>query len=405
MPPQTPDHNANGPPHRPNAPYDLLLAGAGLANALIVRALTVHRPEIRVGIVDREPNPTPSHTWSFHASDVSDSADDWMSPLVTHRWQSQRVTFPGHSRALNTGYASISEHQLRAQLACDLKGQGVIAGDVASLDAKGATLADGSRIEAHSVIDGRGQRAHPALAIRFQKFVGQELELENPHRLTAPVIMDATVPQEDGYRFFYLLPHTPTSLLIEDTRYSDGAALDDEVFRSAINDYATSRGWTIKHIIREERGILPIALGGDIEAFWNDTPRGVGRSGLAAALFHPVTGYSLPDNVRLAEKIAALPEITADTVAQATRDHAFEAWKSRGFYRLLNRMLFDAALPHERYKVLERFYRLPEPLIARFYAGTTTWADKARILTGKPPVPISAALRCLKEPTHGDLTA
>jgi lycopene beta-cyclase len=47
--------------------------------------------------------------------------------------------------------------------------------------------------------------------------------------------------------------------------------------------------------------------------------------------------------------------------------------------------------------VLERFYRLPQPLIERFYAGEATLADKARILAGKPPVPIRRALGVLSE--------
>ncbi|RYG07720.1 MAG: lycopene cyclase, partial [Caulobacteraceae bacterium] len=72
-------------------------------------------------------------------------------------------------------------------------------------------------------------------------------------------------------------------------------------------------------------------------------------------------------------------------------------WAGRGFYRLLNRMLFRAARPDERYKVLERFYRLPQPLVERFYAAGSTLADKARILSGKPPVPIGAALTCMVE--------
>lgn len=388
-------------PHLPNATYDLLLAGAGLANALIVRALKASHPDLKIGIVDRNPHPDPSHTWSFHTSDISDDARAWLDPLIAHEWHGQDVRFPGHARALKTGYASISEEKLRHQLAQDMEATPILEGDVTSLDEEGVTLEDGRHIDAHAVIDGRGQKANTSLAIRFQKFVGQELELDEPHGLTRPVIMDATVPQEDGYRFFYLLPHTPTSLLVEDTRYSDGAELNDDVFRDAIEDYATGKGWKIKKVLREERGVLPIALGGNFDAFWEGTPKGTGRSGLAAALFHPVTGYSLPDNVRLAQAIAALPHITSQTVAQTTRAHAKAAWDKRGFYRLLNRMLFDAARPQDRYKVLERFYRLPEPLIARFYAGQTTLADKARILTGKPPVPILAAMRCLKEPKSG----
>ncbi|MGD1935087.1 MAG: lycopene beta-cyclase CrtY [Candidatus Phaeomarinobacter sp.] len=389
------------PRHLPNAKYDLLLVGAGLANALIVRALKEAKPDLRIGVVDRTPAPEASHTWSFHMSDVSADARKWLAPLITHEWHGQDVRFPRHSRSLDTGYASVSEDRLRAQIAEDLGPTPVIQGNIVSITAEGAQLDGGHHIEAKAVIDGRGQSGNSDLNIRFQKFVGQELEIESPHGLTRPVIMDATVPQEDGYRFFYLLPHSPSTLLIEDTRYSDGADLDDDIFRSAIADYTASKSWRVKSVLREERGVLPIALGGDFDAFWSSTPPGTGRSGLAAALFHPVTGYSLPDNVRLAQAIAELPDITAQTIAATTHSHAKNAWEKRGFYRLLNRMLFDAARPQDRYKVLERFYRLPEPLIARFYAGTTTLADKARILTGKPPVPIMAAMRCLKEPSKG----
>ena len=45
--------------------------------------------------------------------------------------------------------------------------------------------------------------------------------------------------------------------------------------------------------------------------------------------------------------------------------------------------------------MFERFYRLPEPLIERFYAARSTRFDKLRILSGKPPVPISRAVTAL----------
>ena len=64
---------------------------------------------------------------------------------------------------------------------------------------------------------------------------------------------------------------------------------------------------------------------------------------------------------------------------------------------MLARMLFRAAAPAERYKVLERFYRLPTNLIERFYAGQSTTWDRMRILAGKPPVPINRAVRAILE--------
>ena len=72
-------------------------------------------------------------------------------------------------------------------------------------------------------------------------------------------------------------------------------------------------------------------------------------------------------------------------------------WEHERYFRLLNRMLFRAAKPEERYKVLERFYGLSEPLIKRFYAGALTKSDRRRILIGKPPVPVTKALYNLSE--------
>jgi lycopene beta-cyclase len=93
--------------------------------------------------------------------------------------------------------------------------------------------------------------------------------------------------------------------------------------------------------------------------------------------------------------LAARRDFDGAALHDATRDLAARAWRGRGFYRMLDTMLFRAAFPEERYRVLERFYRLSPGLIGRFYAGESTMSDKARVLVGKPPVPISRAVRAL----------
>jgi lycopene beta-cyclase len=61
-------------------------------------------------------------------------------------------------------------------------------------------------------------------------------------------------------------------------------------------------------------------------------------------------------------------------------------------------MLYRAAKPEQRYRVLEHFYRLPQPLVGRFYAGRLTFRDKIRVLSGRPPVPVGRALLALVAP-------
>jgi lycopene beta-cyclase len=118
-------------------------------------------------------------------------------------------------------------------------------------------------------------------------------------------------------------------------------------------------------------------------------------SSMRAALVHPLTSYSLPDAVRLALHICHLPNLSGAALASASYGWAWSHWRRGSFYRMLTRMLFGAAEPQHRYRMLERFYRLPEPLIERFYAGASTPSDRLRILAGKPPVPLGAALACL----------
>jgi len=269
---------------------------------------------------------------------------------------------------------------------------------VTALSDTGVALGDGTRIAASAVVDGRGDTGRGHLELGFQKFLGQTLALDAPHGLGGPVLMDATVPQEDGFRFLYTLPFGERRLLVEDTRYSDSPGLERDAMRRAIEAYASSQGWGIRRVEGEEEGSLPIVLSGDIEAFWDSGVRGVPRSGMRAALFHPTTGYSLPEAVRLADAIAASADLRGPALYALTRVRSREAWKRGRFFRLLNRMLYRAAKPEGRYRVLEHFYRLPEPLVGRFYAGRLTFRDKIRVLSGRPPVPVGRALLALLAP-------
>ncbi|RYG11555.1 MAG: lycopene cyclase, partial [Caulobacteraceae bacterium] len=152
-------------------------------------------------------------------------------------------------------------------------------------------------------------------------------------------------------------------------------------------------GWTVDAVVRRERGVLPVALDGDPRRYLAESAGEAAQVGMRGLFFHPTTGYSFPDATKVAEIVADEIDLGGERLATRLRDHAVSLWGERSFYRLLNRMLFRAAEPDQRYRVLERFYRLPQPLIERFYAGRTTLSDKARIISGKPPVPVWRALK------------
>ena len=380
--------------HPPSPHFDILLVGGGLSAGLIALALARHRPDVSVAIVEAGETFGGNHTWSSFASDLSPEGTEIAAPLIAHRWAEYQIRFPDYGRHIAAGYQSALSERLHDALVAALPATNRFLGTpVVGVTPSSVTLANQSIVQAGAVLDARGQKTTGALELGFQKFVGLEVELEAPHGLQGPIIMDASVDQQDGYRFIYTLPFTPTTCLIEDTYYADGPALDRAAIAERVRAYADRQGWRIRRIIRDEDGVLPIAIDGDIRAHLAAFPPGIAPVGMAAGLFHPVTGYSFPDAVRLALHIAKQPDLGGAAIDRAARDFAISSWESRGFYRLLNKMLFRAAYPHERRRILQHFYRLDAGLVGRFYAGHSTLRDKIRILTGKPPIPITRAIR------------
>jgi lycopene beta-cyclase len=380
--------------------HDLILVGGGLAASLIAWRLAIDRPEVRVVVVERDGRLGGKHTWSFFDGDVPAEDRAWLEPATPHRWPGgYEVYFPGLSRVLETPYNSLTSDRLHEAVA-PLLGDRLITGEVVEVRPDGVTLADGRVLEAASVIDARGPSPTPHLALGWQLFVGRTVRLTQPHGLTRPTIMDATVAQGEAYRFVYLLPFDARTVLVEDTYYVDGPQLDRAALNWRIDAYIRSRGWTVEAVMDEEEGVLPIALDGDIDAFWTEGPA-VAKVGLAGALFHPTTGYSLPDAVAVARLIAATNDLSSAGLRRLVEGYSKRLWGDRAYYRLLDRMLFRAADPGERWRVLRRFYGLSEALVRRFYAGRSTALDKVRILAGKPPVPVGRAMKQLRETGRG----
>lgn len=382
----------------PADPYDVILVGAGLANGLIAWRLQQTRPALRILVLEAGATMGGNHTWSFHDSDLTPAQRDWIAPLVAHHWPGYAVKFPDLARALDGGYNSIASTDFARIIAAALGDALRVNSPVSMITPTTVRLASGKTLHAGAVIDGRGVTASASVALGYQTFLGQELRLAAPHGLQAPVIMDATVAQDGGYRFVYVLPFTPDTLLIEDTHYVDQGHIDPARMRANIAAYAAAQNWEVAELLREEQGSLPITLAGDFDAYWRERA-GQPCSGLRAGLFHPTTGYSLPHAVRLAERIAQLDDLSAPALFAAIRAEAAAAWRSQGFFRLLNRMLFLAGRADARWRVMQRFYHLRAPLIARFYAGRLTLLDKLRLVSGKPPVPVIEAIAAARK-TH-----
>ena len=375
---------------------EVAIIGGGLSGALTAWRLKTECPDVSFVVIESGSKIGGQHTWSFHVSDLSTVLNDWVAPLVVNKWHGQAVRFPVHERKVTTGYCSISSERLFQVIQPVIQEHLLLGCSVTTIENDAVILSDGKRITAEAILDARGGMPSDAMSFGYQKFVGQFIEMREPHGLDVPIIMDATVDQVDGYRFVYVLPFSKTQLLVEDTRYADGDELAVEDFREAIAQYCRNNGWHPISTVREEQGVLPIALAGNIDEVLAGYEKTIAPIGMKAGLFHPLTGYSLPDAVKTADLVASCVAAEGDLIRRL-KAHAKANWNDRAFYRLLSRMLYGAAEPDQRYKVLERFYRLPEKVIERFYAGVSTKADRVRVLAGKPPVPIFKALKCMSE--------
>lgn len=365
--------------------YDYALVGGGLQNGLIALALRARQPGARVAMIERGEAVGGNHTWCFHAGDVASEDASWIEPLIVARWPGYDVAFAELSRRLELPYACVSSARLAERVTEALAAPGCALLTRTSASAVGATAVDvrlpsgaHSTVHARVVIDARGPDRWPASDGGWQTFLGQELELAEPHGLERPMLIDARVPQRGGFRFFYVLPLSSARLLVEDTCFGDGADLDAAASRAEIARYAGARGWRVTRTVREEFGALPMPL---------TVPRPVTEpplvAGYAGGWFHPTTAYSFPVAARLAAHIASRP---ADALFGAeldalARTHA----RQLAFATRLNRMLFRWFAPDDRHHVLARFYRLPDAVIARFYALELSAFDRARFFLGRPP--------------------
>jgi lycopene beta-cyclase len=363
----------------------IVILGGGLWGGLLAYRLKQTRPDLELLLCERSETLGGNHTWSFHESDLERYQFDWLKPLISRSWSGYDVRFPEFERRLSGNYHTIFSEDFHQRLMTFFS-EGVV-----------QLKQDVSWQEAHHygdiVIDARGTDPGFFKKAGYQKFVGLEVVLKADHELQRPCLMDATVEQIDGYRFLYYLPLTSNTLLVEDTLYSNSSDLDVCQFQDRILAEIYRRGWEIKEIKRREAGILPIPY----ETF----PRIQGLS--LQGIFHWVTGYSLPHAVRMIDAICELPSLNVDSISKSItklRDREEESIK---YFQLLNRLLFEAATPKKRFIVFQHFYRMPESLIQRFYRGELSTEDKIKILCGRPPVPLTKAMKIIWQETTGGL--
>jgi len=377
---------------------DILIAGGGFAGGVLACRLAQARPELSLQLVEAESELGGHHTAGFHADELTPAQREWMRPLVSQAWDGYEVRFPSFARGVAGGYQVVTSAHFHKQLAARLRGSLIVGVAALELGPGTALLEDDDELAAGCVIDARGLPPPSALPVAWRVSLAHELELSRNHGLAQPILIDATVAQAGGLRFFSALPLGRRRLLLEEVRYLSEPELPRAPMRRAIEAYADELGVSVETLRREEEAVLPIPLGGGVEHLPAAAPEGVAVFGARAGLFHPTTGERLAFAVQAADALVGSRPLDGPSVADWSRRYAREIWKRGRFCRFFNRLLLMAAEPEQAWRVLAHLYSMPDALVSRFHAGRPSRLDTLRLLAGRPPVSLRRAASCLAEP-------
>ena len=373
---------------------DLAIIGGGLSGGLIALAARRAQPDRRILLIEAAPSLGGNHLWSFIDSDVDDKAKLLLEPLVNYGWREFAVVFPRYKRALPHSFYSIRSDQFDITLRKAMPAESILTGRRAmAVSADAVVLEDGTTIAAHGVVDARGPADLSLLDLHYRKFVGYELTLDGPHSVRRATLIDAAADPAEGFQYMTMLPIENDRLFIEDVRYEGHFDLDMSDHGQRIVNHAARFGWRIRSSARGQAGIVPIALGGDFEDYWQSGGVGVAKVGLRAGLFHPVSGNSLADAARTAWMIAEAKDWSGAALHKMLHAHAAKSWARRAYYRHFAVQMLRETAPSEGYRMLEALYRMDSDLIARFHGMELGLADRVALSLGDGPMPFVAMLR------------
>ncbi|MCE2974530.1 MAG: lycopene beta-cyclase CrtY [Sediminibacterium sp.] len=367
-------------PNQSFGQYDIIIVGGGLWGQLTLHFFKTFFPKTAIALIEQQPQLAHGKNWSCHTSDIPASLNNWYRSLPAKEWPGQTVQFKTYDRHLNNGYCTLKANDLSA------KTMSVYADCIYLNFSESQLPAESNKAW---IIDTKN-RAAAASNGGFQKFVGLLLRTTAPHNVEEPIIMDARVPQKNGFRFFYSLPFSKQDLFIEDTRYSLTDNIEIEDYKKEILEYAEQKLKVKDYkIIETEVGCLPIPFHPQIQQQQVDKHIYLGAG---AGLFQPVTGYSLPYAF---EFLNLLLQSQGDL--PRTFKHYLD-WQKKiqqrqKMFYYLNRLLFLAADREKEYLCFERFYTFNEKRIERFYNGQFSKLDWLAMFSGRPPVSVIKAIK------------
>lgn len=377
--------------------FDFIIAGGGCAGlSLAHRLLDSPLRERSILVIDRDDKDQNDRTWAFWTD-----RPDRFETIVHRKWD--RLRFVGMDRECTVPLgdwqyvmirgddfyrhlrASLAAHPnvtwLKAPIRRIVDGEDGAIVHTGDPDEPGAYLGGFVFDSIFSILDFKPDSRCRYLQQHFKGwFIETPSDCLDPDRAT---LFDFRTPQQQEMRFFYCLPTTPRTALVEYVGLSH--ADFDELLAGYVQ---RALGVSEHRVVSDEIGITPLTD--------HPFPRRAGRRimavGIPGGLVKPTTGYAY---TRIQQDSAA---IVRSLVAHG---HPFDVPDSPLLYRWLDSVMLEVmrAEPEQLAPAFEAmFVRNPGPRVCRFLDERATPADIVRLVAALPFGPFLRAVGRLALP-------
>jgi lycopene beta-cyclase len=356
----------------------ILIAGGGLAGSLAALAMARHRPDVPILIVEeRETFGGGAHR-NFADAELGQDGAELVGPLAIDRWPGFYVAFAGFSRKLKAEWSGFGPDDIhRAMIQALQPKQYRLGTKVVAVREDALVLDGGETIKAEGAIDARGPTNMSTLDLLYEVRLERDYRFGAPHLVDRPVLIDATVDQGAGLRFFQCVPLSEERLLIADICISERAQPDEQA-PARLAAYVKARGWERPRASRERTDSRPLPLGGDFSAFWRLGGARAAKLGLRGGFVHPVTGRTIADDAAMALLLARQRDFSGNALHDLFEAEAKQLWKKREFPRSVIGAIAEAP-PEDRRAIVARLYRLDPGVIQRLQVDRLGLFDRRRI--------------------------
>jgi lycopene beta-cyclase len=386
-------------------PWDIVIVGGGLSGlALAAELAAPDFAALSVLVLEKRPAYLRDRTWSYWAPNAG--TQHRYSALERARWGRWAVSLNGstclHSSQQHT-YATLDADafytaalqaiaiapHVHLRLGC-----GVTSPVAQSANqAVSITTDQGDTMQARWMFDARPpqQVAHSSLV---QQFAGWEVHTEHDAFDPSTVQLMAFEPHARGLHFWYLLPYSARSALVESTWISPASWQPDYAgeLQQYLAQHLQGKPYAVAY---REQGVLPLdavhsAPAGPLVA--------LGRGG---GTLRPSTGYAFLDSLAHAKGVA---DSLRASLNRGGLEKGRHSWQPQAFNRSATDHWMDAvflnALSQDWLRAPQYFMQMFEHVGAddavAFMSGSATVAQRLSIMRALPVMPFaSAALRRL----------